>query len=254
VSSVEAQSSAPLPLVASKVNLYHGEGQDESPETAQQTMVRSLPMDIVLPSASGFQAIQANEERVREREAREYLERSQSRHRSTSRSRRVVQNSNCSSWIPNDKPHYYGPYDNSLEGDFDDGYPLYSNASYLSRQPQAAAPASQGASQASQVSQGRRPERPASSRKRQPIHTHKVSYDADHSDDGDDEDRGRSRRGKVLPRDSAALVINEQLPTRPGVPRRLSEGGMQLLGQRSKSKSTDVDDDESRGRGRGRAR
>lgn len=249
VSSVEAQSSAPLPLVASKVNLYHGEGQDETPETAQQTMVRSLPMDIVLPSASGFQAIQANEERVREREAREYLERSQSRHRSTSRSRRVVQNSNCSSWIPNDKPHYYGPYDNSLEGDFDDGYPLYSNASYLSRQPHVIAPASQ-------ASQGKRPERPASSRKRQPSHTHKISYDADHSDDGDDEDRGRSRRGKVLPRDSAALVVNEQTATatRPGVPRRLSEGGMQLLGQRSKSKSTDVDDDESRGRGRGRAR
>jgi hypothetical protein len=49
------------------------------------------------------------------------------------------------------------------------------------------------------------------------------------------------------------LVVNEQA-ARPGVPRRLSEGGMQLLGQRSKSKSTDVDDDESRGRGRGRAR
>lgn len=58
------------------------------------------------------------------------------------------------------------------------------------------------------------------------IYDAKISYDADASEEEDEPARGRSRRGKVLAKD-----------VKPEYGRRLSEGGMRVLGQRSGSNS-----------------
>lgn len=72
-------------------------------------------------------------------------------------------------------------------------------------------------------------------------HGRKFSYDADASDEdeeeGNDERRGRSRRGKVLAQDLPDRHRRESDLERPSMAgRRLSEGGMRVLGERSGSR------------------
>ena len=64
------------------------------------------------------------------------------------------------------------------------------------------------------------------------------SYDADTSDDDENLDsrRGRSRRGKVLARDMPERRNSEVAPQMPQAVRRLSEGAMRALGDRSESR------------------
>lgn len=64
------------------------------------------------------------------------------------------------------------------------------------------------------------------------------AYDADGSDDDEiDERRGRSRRGKVLARDMPDRRNSEAASQMPHAVRRLSEGAMLALGERSQSRS-----------------
>lgn len=67
-------------------------------------------------------------------------------------------------------------------------------------------------------------------------HSRKISYDADESDDDEDERRGRSRRGKVLARDMPDRRAGDAIAPPSIAGRRLSEGGMRVLGDRSGSR------------------
>lgn len=164
----ETQASSPSnPLPAFRA-------EQEEPELAPREMVRSLPMDIVVPLNE--QAIQAQKDKIIQKQGR-----SSSRHRSRSRSR------------------------------------------------------SRGR-HASRPGLGRSRSRSASSPPRQ---GRRLSYDADGSDEEEeevDERRGRSRRGRGMARDEPKRRESEVQPSRPEGVRRLSEGGMRMLGERSGSR------------------
>ena len=153
---------------------------DETDEPPSQQMVRSLPMDIVMPLNSAN--IAANEERAREREVREWLDRSKSRQvpGSSSRSRRRSGSRKVKA------------------------RPLVCSVSHS-----VATPPSQATSQVEESRQSHMVPQPqvlAQPPKMAKKHSYKVSYDADASadEDGSSNDeprRGRSRRGKVLARE-----------------------------------------------------
>jgi len=152
-------------------------------DTSVQDMVRSLPLDIVIPHHED--GVAAQTDRLREKQLREQLARMEG---SVSRSRSGA---------------------------------VRSRSRSRGRAPR---------------SRSRSDERSREGRR----HIRKTSYDADASDeDGTDVDaddrRGRSRRGKVLARDVPQRRGSEA-GAMPSTVRRLSEGGMRGLGDRSESR------------------
>lgn len=74
--SAEHTPGLPSPLPASRAGLSSSEDNAD----AGKELVRSLPMDIVMPALKAAQAVQASEARAREREAQEWLAQHQLQH------------------------------------------------------------------------------------------------------------------------------------------------------------------------------